>query len=461
MNNRLMLSLVVGISLLAFSAEAAGLFLAPRGVRPLGRAGAFVAGADDPNSLSYNPAGLAFSHSGMLIDFGIPLHFTDYTRQNPLSGEFMPTVQGQGLTLPSPTIATAYRFEALPEVTFGTSVHADYPLLQNWPDKLPDGTPAPQRYAILNYKGTAVVKLSGGAAWEPIKGLAIGAAFQMFAGLFSSEVTLSNCDGAIFCSFPESPDYDARIQFASKPFISPGFHLGVIYSPISLVRFGLAFESGYKVAADSTLRTRLPSAAAFSQATSEPDEPEGVVRFDLPLAVRAGIEFRDEDHWRVEIAWVWENWSVHDVLELDIEEAVIRNVVGIGDYRLTKVEIPRYLTDTWSLRVGAEGKLPSQHPITLRGGFAYEPSAIEDEFLTAMSVDTDKVIMAFGAGTELWGIAFDFTYSFIFMPTRTVLKSDVLQTTAARPAWEGRTTIGEGIYESQAHVLGLGASWAL
>ena len=115
---------------------------APRGVRPLGRAGAFVAGADDPNAMSYNPAGLAFAVNGALVDFGLPLHYTDFTRQNPVSGEFMPTVRGQGLTLPSPTMAAVYRFESLPEVTFGSSVHADYPLLQNWPDELSDGSPS-------------------------------------------------------------------------------------------------------------------------------------------------------------------------------------------------------------------------------------------------------------------------------------------------------------------------------
>ena len=114
----------------------------------------------------------------------------------------------------------------------------------------------------------------------------------------------------------------------------------------------MAFESGYKVAADSVMRTRLPSAAPFSEATLDPEEPGGVVRFDLPMAVRVGVELRDEDHWRFELAWVWENWSVHDLLELDVEDTVIRNVVGIGDYRLTKVEIPRYLSDTWSLRAG-------------------------------------------------------------------------------------------------------------
>lgn len=461
MNNRWFCSLVLGLICFCATAQAAGLFLAPRGVRPLARAGAFVAGADDPNALSYNPAGLAFSQNGILIDVGLPLHNTDYTRQNPASGEFMPTVQGEGMMLPSPTIAGSYRFEEFPELTFGTSLHADYPLLQNWPDELPDGSPAPQRYAILNYHGTAVVKLSGGVAWMPVEGLAIGAAFQVFTGVFASEVTLSNCDGAFFCSFPESPDYDARIQFASKPFMAPGFHLGLVYSPVDLVRFGAAFESGYNINADSVLRTRLPSAAAYSEATLDPEEPEAEVRFRLPMAVRLGLELRDEDHWRVELAWVWENWAVHDVLELGIQEAVIRNVVGIGDYRLTEVDIPRHLRDTWSLRVGAEGRLPLSTPITLRGGFAYEPSAVQDEYLTAMSVDTDKVIMAVGAGISLGSAVLDFTYSFIFMPTRTILSSEVLQTSAARPPWDGRTTIGEGIYESRAHLLGLGVTWPI
>ena len=226
MLNRYTLMLALTASLISLSAEAAGLFLAPRGVRPLGRAGAFVAGADDPNAMSYNPAGLSFAVNGALVDFGLPLHFTDYTRQNPVSGEFMPTVRGEGLTLPSPTIAAAYRFESLPDVTFGTSVHADYPLLQNWPDELPDGSPAPQRYAILNYKGTAVVKIAGGAAWQPLEGLSIGAAFQVFAGKFSSEVTLSNCDGAIFCSFPESPLLGcAQEKGKKKLFLVCGSHL--------------------------------------------------------------------------------------------------------------------------------------------------------------------------------------------------------------------------------------------
>ncbi len=57
-----------------------GLYYADRGVRPLGRAGAFVAGADDLGAIVYNPAGIFDAGGQFLID-GSWVHFTsDYTR---------------------------------------------------------------------------------------------------------------------------------------------------------------------------------------------------------------------------------------------------------------------------------------------------------------------------------------------------------------------------------------------
>ena len=60
----------------AADARAAGLYFSDRGVRPMGRAGAFVAGADDLGAIWYNPAGLADAGTSVLVDFGY-LHFTD------------------------------------------------------------------------------------------------------------------------------------------------------------------------------------------------------------------------------------------------------------------------------------------------------------------------------------------------------------------------------------------------
>src|SRR5580765_2469829 len=65
-----------GVSSLFFAAtaDAAGLYFSDRGVRPMGRAGAFVAGADDLGAIWYNPAGIADCGTSFLADFSW-LHF--------------------------------------------------------------------------------------------------------------------------------------------------------------------------------------------------------------------------------------------------------------------------------------------------------------------------------------------------------------------------------------------------
>jgi len=52
----------------ASRAEAGGLFFSDRGVRPMGRGGAFVAGADDLGAIYYNPAGILEAGNQVLVD---------------------------------------------------------------------------------------------------------------------------------------------------------------------------------------------------------------------------------------------------------------------------------------------------------------------------------------------------------------------------------------------------------
>src|SRR5215475_13495196 len=92
-------------------ADAAGLYFSDRGVRPLGRGGAYVAGADDLGSIWYNPAGLADTGTTILADFSW-LHFTSaFTRQTQVTASdgttsvnTFPTVNGSSPILPIPTI---------------------------------------------------------------------------------------------------------------------------------------------------------------------------------------------------------------------------------------------------------------------------------------------------------------------------------------------------------------------
>src|SRR2546422_3661748 len=71
----------VAVSGFAADAPAAGLYFSDRGVRPMGRAGAFVAGADDLGAIWYNPAGLADAGTSVLVDFSWLRFNAEYTRE--------------------------------------------------------------------------------------------------------------------------------------------------------------------------------------------------------------------------------------------------------------------------------------------------------------------------------------------------------------------------------------------
>src|SRR5580693_4910340 len=116
--NKFLIATTVALSALtAADARAAGLYFSDRGVRPIARGGAFVAGADDLGAIWYNPAGIVDAPSSILFD-GAWLHYTaGFTRQTLTTSangttfvEQFPQVNGSTPILPIPTIAGSIRF---------------------------------------------------------------------------------------------------------------------------------------------------------------------------------------------------------------------------------------------------------------------------------------------------------------------------------------------------------------
>ncbi|MCZ7678425.1 MAG: outer membrane protein transport protein [Sandaracinaceae bacterium] len=142
------------LALLPGRAAAGGFYLADRGVRPLGRGGAFVAGVDDPHALWYNPAGLSWSGDQLLIDASLTLFETNYARIDG-GGNLLPAVNGHHAYLPIPTVAGSFSIDELPNFTFGLGVMAPNSALMEWPQEIElDGMPypAPQRYSLPRWR---------------------------------------------------------------------------------------------------------------------------------------------------------------------------------------------------------------------------------------------------------------------------------------------------------------------
>ena len=446
--------------LVSAEAYAAGLFIAPRGVRPLARGGAFVAGADDVHALTYNPAGLAFAKNQILFDLALNFYSVDFTRRVTPDSEPLPTVTGEGLKLPLPNIGFVHDFGLGPMFTFGGSIGADTPGLQTWPSTLPDGSPAPQRYAIEEYNGTAIVKLAAGGAIRPIPQLAIGMSLQAMVGTFADTKTVSACDGVI-CTQAEDPLHDTRIQLVAKNLFAPGIHFGVIGAPTEWLRIGVAWESGYHISKKGDLRVRLPAAGEYDAATLSED-PKAICELDLPWSLRLGIEGRS-DLVRVEISAVHDHWSTFDRVTIKPQNVQINDVLAIGDYRLADMFMEPGFRDIWSFRLGSEWtpEIDGGRDLVLRLGGFYEPSAIPDERLSPEWVDLDKLFITGGAGYRFGKIAVDGTFAYGILENRNIRNSQVLQLNPLRPAFAGRTALGNGDYSGSDFIIGVSVRYFL
>lgn len=439
------------------TAAAAGFFLAPRGVRPLARGGAFVAGADDANALSYNPAGIGEASTGVWLDMAMSRHASSYTRSLTAEDDSYGPVKGREMGLPSPTLGGVVAIPWVAGLSMGVGLAADYPLLQNWPLEKDRGEPAGQRYAIGDYSGTKIFKTSLAAAYHLGEYVTVGAALQMFLGNFTTQVTVSTCDGFI-CTQPENPAYDALVQVNADNLAIPGAHLGFLIKIDPWVRFGAAWETGYRINQPASLAIRMPSAAMYDGSDLNPDNPTGRIRMRLPQQARVGLEGRWGSLLRGEIAAVWEQWSVHDRIDIDTSGVTMSNVLGLGDYSLSNMSIERGFSDVWSVRIGSELHPPIglERPLAVRFGAMLEPSAIPNKNLTAMTVDLDKLVLGLGAAYAWWRLEFEATYAHVFMQSTTVRNSEVKQTNPTRPDWGRTTAIGNGTYESSADLFGLG-----
>ncbi len=463
------------LALLPGRAAAGGFYLADRGVRPLGRGGAFVAGVDDPHALWYNPAGLSWSGDQLLIDASLTLFETNYARIDG-GGNLLPAVNGHHAYLPIPTVAGSFSIDELPNFTFGLGVMAPNSALMEWPQEIElDGMPypAPQRYSLLSLEGSLLTTVALAAAWRPIEELSIGLASHFLFGNFDARVALSACDGVI-CSFPEDPEYDGIAQI-SLPVFFPFFVLGGVLD-LDAVRIGLSVSTPFNLEGSALIRVRPPPAAAFSGAEvvnrspgcdhENPTDPcrgntRADVQLEFPWVLRLGVEVRPLPELRLEAAVVYESWSVQDQARIRPRDVWIEGALGGAlDYEVGPLNIPRNMNDTVSVRIG--GAYTIDELVTIRLGGYWENGAFSDPYLTALTIDSDKVVMGGGVGIHVSReFIIDVLGGYIWMAGRSVRDSAVPQANPIRPPANDAEIIyvGNGDYSMSAPFFGLGIRW--
>lgn len=420
---------------------AGGMELPGHGARGLGRAGSMVAGVDDGSAIFYNPAGLAgIDGISALAEGGLVFQQVQYDRINSLGGPEN-GVQGSMDLLPLPTLALTWKPQKLQRFTFAAGVWVPYLGLNSYD---PDG---PQRYTSITLKGSLLAVFELAMAFKINEHFWIGAGFENMAMRFKSRVTLSACT-QLNCT-PEQKSFDSLTEVDALALFVPSgiFGLSVVYPKF---RIGVSAQLPFWVRADGNVRSRLPSDPMFDGARIEGDQVG--VGFELPLIVRAGVEYRPIEKLRLELGFDYEGWSIQNEFTIQPRDISIVDIPGLNSYKLSTMHLVRGLVDSFSLHLGGEYDVLRR--LTLRAGYLYETSATPDAAMSTLFPDGEHHMLTFGVGVRLWKLRFDIGYGHIFTPDRNVSNSAVLQLNPINPSIA--VPVGNGHYQIGTDILALG-----
>jgi len=455
----------------ASEARASGLYFTDRGVRPMGRAGAFVAGADDLGAVWYNPAGIADAGNSFLFDASWLQFSVDYTRtlrvpnaDNVVTYPSDPTVHGTSPVLPLPTVAASLVLDKKGLFTVAGGMLAPYVALASYPDTVQYSYgpgPSPARYSLSSFDGSLLALPGVWIAYKPIHELRFGLGMMALMGWFQAAVTFSACPQDRLLCAPEQPEYDAAGSMRVGPIFAPSLTGGVTWVPAEAIRFGASGQLPMVVNSEATFKVRMPSAAEFDHASENGDRAR--VRFVLPGIVRAGIEVRPAKGLRLETAYVHEFWSAHQYIDAYPEGITIDGVTGLPPHlSVPPIPIPRGFKDSDSIRVGGEYHFPvGDYFLDARMGVAYETSAVPPPYLSLSSLDFEKVILSFGGSLYVgkhW--RFDGTVAHVFTKS-TYVTPDVAQIPRINPLPGSAPleAVNGGFYAASANVIGVGLNY--
>lgn len=450
--------LIISLFLLLFSwqeVRAAGLYVPGRGVLPISRAGASIAGGDSLQSIWYNPANLVeMKGISILLDVGVINHDASFQRSDRIgaSGETIvyDLVENQAPPVPDPSILIGYGWKKY-GLTIAGGIYAPYAGFLKFPDK------GAQRYALVDISSSLFGIGHLAVGWAPHKRIRVGAGIQNYVVIMGVQAAVSAYTGVL--GRPEDPDFDAYTEASLSSWINISANFGVWGRVLDLPKFKLdvaaSVQLPVRVNATGDVKVRTPTHALFDDA--KVDGSKIASSFALPLIARGAIRASFLDRFNFEVAYVFEGWSIHDVIGLTPAEENgiwMRNVPTIGDFKVPDLSVTRNYDNAFSLRFGGSAIILPQR-LTVHAGYTYETAASPDKTHSVFFPDANKHVVGIGFTFQWKKMSFDLSYAHVFTETRHIKDSEYKQINLISP--EGAVVIGNGIYRTSYDIIGL--SW--
>lgn len=312
---------------LAGAASGAGFSIYEHGAAATASAGAFIARANDPTAIFYNPAGIVGQKMGVAIGTTLITTKTDFAGVSSLLDAKM----NSGFFYPSHVYAVA----PIGPVSVGLGIFSPFGLGTEWP----------ATYSGRNISTKAQIQ---SFYFNPAAGMKLGPV-SVAAGLQAvyASVELKRVAQK---ALPGLGSVDvANLDLNGNNSLNYGFNLGLQFSPIQQVAVGASYRSKVKCEFEGTakftvtLPTTSPYYAAVSAALPASENVTASVTF--PAIIGVGVAYTPVPALTVEADVVQMQWAVFDTLPITFTNAA---------YAALNSKIPEDYGTSRSYRIGAE-----------------------------------------------------------------------------------------------------------
>lgn len=378
-------------------------FLIPnQDAEAIARGNAFVATANNPSAIFYNPAGI-----------------TQLEKQNLQFNIYAISLKSEYRSLDGHHADTDGELQAVPSFfytvspknspfSFGLGLYSPYGLALEWPED--SGFRTIITEAKLQY-----------LTFNPVVALQVSRNFSIAAGPTINYAKIS-MERGIFV--PSSAfDYSTTDEFEVEgDDIAYGFNIGVLWQPIRQLSFGATYRSG------TTMNFRGNSEA-------NPYTPSEIttVGIDFPQQVVVGVSYRPTPSWNFEFNAHWSDWDTLNSVTIQ------RNS---GD-----IILPLNWQSSWVYQFGASYYF--QNGLTLSAGYFFSENSIPDENYFPAIPDTDLHVMSCGLSYRYKNWKYSLAYQYVTGPWNQVRDSSTTSLV-------GETVDGDYRYDNHALSVSIG-----
>jgi len=354
-----------------------GLALPDQDAFATARGNAFVATANDPAAIFYNPAGIS-----QLDGANISLGAYGIVLGDRYSGP-AGSVDSKTIWSVVPQVFSTFSLSNY-NLTFGFGTYSPYGLRMEWPTTAPflaDGETAQLTY----------LRAAGIVAWQIAPSLSVAA---------GPNLNYSEADLKEDVTLPHEPFYPyLPVSFVNHfrgRATDAGYTAGLLFHPSEQHYFGLTYRSATEMNYNG--HATVPLAGMNTAASA---------RFHYPDTVAFGYSFRPTEKWNFEGDVNWTDWSGLKTVQLESSPplpAIDRLNFNWTPSWMLDFGVTRYLGKDWRIS----------------GGYMYSENSVPDGDFNPLIPDSDRHIFSLGVGRKCGRFSWDVAYQLGWGPSRSV-----------------------------------------